>query len=284
MWIVSILSVFPLTTKLIIKLVFGNKYLLLEINKLEAELYHLPDLVPYHSADQKKLSKDGFNWDLTVKAMKTLIKEDDCDEYKLYKLFVRKWGLYEELTKLIESERFNDAEKVIDKILSIDLLDPSAYLNLGLIFRLQKKYYESEQAYLKGLDLVTHRTSFLRGLAKTYEELGKFEDAIYTWNQITNESDDPEALAKLIEHHVYIGSINDLKKQKISEQESLDLEPGINFETLMRKEFQKSYNDVEALTKLGTRLVHHKLTELAVKVFERVYQLTQVQGVAVSGN
>jgi tetratricopeptide (TPR) repeat protein len=264
--------------------VFGNKYLLLELNKLEAELYHLPDLVPYHSADQKKLTKDGFDWNLAVKAMKTLIKEDDCDEYKLYKLFVRKWDLYEELTKLINNENFKEAEKIVDKILSIDLLDPSAYLNLGLIFRSQKEYYKSEQAYLKGLDLVIYRTPFLTGLAKTYEALGKFEDAIYTWNQVANESHNHEALEKLIEHKVYLGSIEDLKKQKITQQESLNLEPGINFETLMRKEFQKSYNDVEALTKLGTRLVHHKLTELAVRVFERVYQLSQVQGVVLTNS
>lgn len=261
---------------------FGNKYLLLELDKFEAELYHLPDLVPYHSADQKKLDKDGFDWDLAVKAMKTLIKEDDCDEYKPYKLFVRKWGLYDELNKHILNKEFKEAEKVIDKILSIDLLDPSAYLNLGLVFRSQKEYYKSEQAYLKGLDLVVFRTPFLIGLARTYEELGKFEDVIYTWNQVANESHNEEALEKLIEYKVYRNSIEDLKKQKITEQASLNLEPGINFETLMRKEFQKSYNDIEALTKLGTRLVHHKLTELAVKVLERVYQLSQVQGVTLT--
>lgn len=261
---------------------FGNKYLLLELNKLEAELYHLPDFVPYHSSDQKKLNKDGFDWTLAVKAMRTLVKEDDCEEYKLYRLFVRKWDLYEELTKLINDKHFKEAEKVVDKILSIDLLDPSAYLNLGLIFRSEKEYYKSEQAYLKGLDLVVYRTPFLTGLAKTYEELGKFEDAIYTWNQVANESHDQEAIGKLIEHRVYQGSIEELKRQKICEQESLNLEPGINFETLMRKEFQKSYNDVEALTKLGTRLIHHKLTELAVKVLERVYQLSQVQGTVLA--
>ncbi len=216
--------------------------------------------------------------------MKSLIKEDDCDEYKPYKLFVRKWGLYDELNKHIQNKQFKEAEKVIDKILSIDLLDPSAYLNLGLVFRSQKEYYKSEQAYLKGLDLVVYRMPFLTGLAKTYEELGKFEDAIYTWNQIANESHSHEALEKLIEHKVFQGSIEDLKKQKIAQQDSLNLEPGINFETLMRKEFQKSYNDVEALTQLGTRLVHHKLTELAVKVLERVYQLSQVQGVALTSN
>ena len=268
--------------RLLYKVVFGNKYLLLELNKLEAELYHLPDLVPYHSSDQKKLNKDGFSWDLAVQAMKSLIKEDDCDEYKLYKLFVRKWGLYDELNQHIQGKRFKEAEKVIDKILSIDLLDPSAYLNLGLVFRSQKEYYKSEQAYLKGLDLVIYRTPFLTGLAKTYEELGKFEDAVYTWNRAAEESDSNEALEKLIEHKVYQGSISELKQSKINEQVKINLEPGINFETLMRKEFQKSYNDVEALTKLGTRLVHHKLTELAVKVFERVYQLSQVQGIVLS--
>lgn len=244
-----------------IKIVFTkSKYLLLELDKFEAEFYHLPDFVPYFNSDQKKLSKDGFQWDLSVEAMRKLIKEDDCDEYKLYRLFVRKWPLYDALTQAIQTEQYTEAEKIAEQILAIDLLDPSVYLNLASVLCRQGHYYKAEQTYHKGLDLVKHRIPFLIGLAELYEALGKLEDAIHMWNQVLEESgENVEAIENLIKHQVYQNS---------------QLDPGINFERLMMKEFQKAFNNVDTLTKLGVKLVHYKLTKLAVKVFERVYQLS----------
>lgn len=237
-----------------------SKYLLLELDKFEAELYHLPDFVPYFNSDQKKLAKEGFQWDLSVEAMRKLIKEEDCEEYKLYRLFVRKWPLYDSLTQAIKAERYQDAERIIDNILAIDSLDPSAYLNLAHVLCKQSQYYRSEQVYYQGLDLVRHRTPFLIGLARVYEAFGKLEDAIHMWNVVFEESvDNTEALESLIKHRVYQNS---------------QLDPGLNFERLMIKEFQKAFNNIDALTKLGVKLVHYKLTKLAVKVFERVYQLS----------
>lgn len=265
---------------------FGNKYLLLELDKLEAEFYHLPNVVPYLAKHQKKLDKDGFDWNDCIEAMTKLIKEDDCDEYKPYKLFIRKWPLYADLSLASKEKRYKDARKIIDKILSIDLLDPSAYLNLGYCFRSEKEYHRAEQAYRKGLELVEHQIPFLTGLAKTYEELGKFEEAIYLWNQIHNENGSPEALRRLLDLKVYQTTLSaeEIKNSKLKELRDGDLSPGVNFERLMLKEFQKSYNDIDALTKLGVRLVHNKFNKLALKVFERVYQLSKVTGVEIKSD
>lgn len=300
---------------------------MLELDSFEAEIYHLPDLVPYPKAEQKKLSKDGFNWDFAVEAMKALLKDDDCEEYKRYKLFVKKWELYKLFNEYLVKENCKEAEKCINKILAIDLLDPSAYLNLAFCYRSQGEYYKAEQSYIKGLELTKFKAPFLLGLAKTYEELNKFEEAIFTWYQILEEkaifdskntqaySDtyinivkdaSEEAMAKLIENKVYKHVEEDVictpnksyvefahssnKSQAIYEREEPDLtsiekrqtvdklEPDINFERLMVKSFQKQYNDMEALTRLGVKLVHHQFTKLAIKVFERVYQLSQIEG------
>lgn len=266
--------------------VFGNKYLLLELDAFEAEFYHLPEIVPYLAQNQKKLNKDGFDWDDCVEAMKQLIKDEDCDEYKPYKLFSRKWPLYAELNKATQEKHFQEARKFIDKILSIDLLDPSAYLNLGFCFRSEKQFHKAEQAYRKGLELVTNKTPFLTGLAKTYEDLGKFEEAIYLWNQILKENKNQDAFKRLIELKVYDTELSpeEIKKIKIKEIEEIDLSPGINFERLMLKEFQKSFNDMDALTKLGVKLVYHKFSKLALKVFKRVYELSRVTGVEVKSD
>ena len=64
---------------------FGNKFLLLELDPFEAEYYHLPQFVPYLQKEQKHLKKEGFSWDKAVDAMSALVKEEDCEEYKLYK-------------------------------------------------------------------------------------------------------------------------------------------------------------------------------------------------------
>lgn len=266
--------------------VFGNKYLLLELDAFEAEFYHLPKIVPYLAKNQKNLNKDGFSWDDSIEAMKRLIKDEDCEEYKPYKLFMRKWPLYGKLNLASKEKRFEDARKVIDKILSIDLLDPSAYLNLGFCFRSEKQFHKAEQAYKKGLELVDNKTPFLTGLAKTYEELGKFEEAIYLWNQIHKAEKSPESLKRLVELKIYDTNIpiEELKKLKIKEIDDLDLSLGLNFERLMLKEFQKSYNDVDALNKLGVKLVHHKFSKLALKVFDRVYALSKIAGVEVKSD
>ena len=70
---------------------FGSKYLLLELDRSEAEFYHLPVYVPYLKKHQTNLQEFGFEWELAVEAMRLLTEEMDADEYRLYKLFIKKW-------------------------------------------------------------------------------------------------------------------------------------------------------------------------------------------------
>ncbi len=283
-----------------------QKYLLLEPSRLETEFYHLPNFVPYFSKEQKKLKYEGFDWEKSVAAMTALIQEGDCEEYKLYKIFIKKWPLYRELNTYIKEKNWRSSEKLINKILQIDLLDPSAYLNFGFILRSQRKFYQAEQSYLKGLELISHQAPFLTGLAKTYEELGKFEEAVHTWNKVFEATSNSESLTKLADYRVYDAvsvrefldpnnnphlatsqelkstnsvledNLNDTVEPALSHEDNLA--PGANFERLMRKEFQEYYNNIEGLTQLGVKLVHHQYTKLAVKVFDRVYQLSRIQG------
>lgn len=290
-----------------------QKYLLLEPSRLETEFYHLPSFVPYSTWEQKKLKQSGFDWEKSVQAMIALIKEGDCEEYKLYKLFIKKWPLYKELNSFIKEKNWRSSEKLINKILQIDLLDPSAYLNYGFVLRSQRKFYQAEQAYLKGLDLISYQTPFLTGLAKTYEELGKFEDAIFAWNKVFELSGNNESLNRLSSLGVYdsesvrlfldpannprvqVASIEEFKSTNSILEDNLhddvesalshedNLKPGPNFERLMCKVFQDSYNDLETLNKLGVKLAHYQYTDLAVKVLDRVYQLSRIQGQEILG-
>jgi len=311
---------------------FKKRYILLDLNLFEAEFYHLPTFVPYFEKDQKRLDQEGFSWELSLVAMRSLVKEDNCDEYKLYKLYVRKWEFYQRLTNAIALENWADAEKIIDKILSIDLLDPSAYYNKAFLLRQTNEYKKSEQAYLKGLELVSIKALFRSGLAKTYEAVGKIEAAIYLWYEVLNEIEEKnllednanhifqavhkEAIDRLIEFKVYRYADNtapganpksfiefaksNAKSQAVYEQELPELMPGIkvdtddeqsktdleagdNFAMLMRKCFEQHYNDLAELNKLGITLVHYKLTALAVRVFERVYQLSQYESKNLAG-
>ncbi len=262
----------------------GDRYLLLEIDKAEADFYHLPAYVPYPKTQQGLLNDLGFDWDLSVEAMRKLIAEMDIEEYRPYKLFIKKWEHYKTLSKAIKEERWRDAEKIVDKILSIDLLDPSAYLNLGFVFRHQANYDRAEQSYLKGLELMPESLPFMAGLAKTYEKLGKIDESIYLWKQIWDKStgehqESEEAIAMLVKYKVYERVE---KRDPVTKRKSLRYVPGENFEKLMRKEFQKNYNDIEALADLGLKLINDNYTKLAIKVFERVYQLSQLRAREVS--
>jgi hypothetical protein len=51
---------------------------------------------------------------------------------------------------------------------------------------------------------------------------------------------------------------------------------------MMRRSFTCNYNNLKKLNKLGVKLVHHKYTDLAVKVFERVYELSHFSSDAKS--
>ncbi len=75
----------------------GDRYLLLEIDKAEAEFYHLPNYVPYPKTQQGTLNEIGFDWELSVDAMRKLLSEMDIEEYKPYKLFIKKWDFYKAL-------------------------------------------------------------------------------------------------------------------------------------------------------------------------------------------
>ncbi len=250
---------------------FGQKYLLLELDPQDAEYYHLPELVPYPQKEQKRLDSEGFKWDLAIKSMQALTHKEDCAEYKLYKLFIKKWPLYQKLDEATKEKDWKQAEKIIDRILSIDLLDPSAYLNLGYVFRSQKQFYKAKQAYQKGQDLVENDAPFIAGLARTYEKMGKLEDAVYAWYSISQDQ------AKLFDNYIKEANQKLIKLKVYKRNLKGDLVADENYELLMRKAFQKSFNDAEQLTKLGVKLVHHQLTKLAVKVFERVYELSQVK-------
>lgn len=252
---------------------FGSKYLLLELDRSESEFYHLPLFVPYLRKYKKRLKESGFEWNLCVKSMSQLVKELDVEEYKLYKLFAKKWDHYKNLSGKIKSRSWKESEKIIDKILSIDLLDPSAYLNLGYVMRKQRDFQKAEYAYKKGLELLKTNIPLLAGLARTYEESQKEDEAIYTWKRILDiSSNNEEALEMLSKHKVF---------QKVSTQDpktnkpSFKYIPDKKFEDLMKIEFKKNYNDIEALTELGLKLMKDSYTKLAIKVFERVYRLSK---------
>ncbi len=235
---------------------FGKKYLLLEIDKSEAEFYHLPAIVPYPSKEQRNLDRDGFSWELSIKAMQDLLKSDSSEEYKPYRLFVQKWKLYAGLDLALKSSNWLEAESIIQNIFTIDLLDPSAHLNLGFVYQAQKMYAEAIHTYTKGSELVENRSPFILALASCYEEIGNEDEAFYLWDQIKNIS--TIAMQKLIEYRVY----------KIN-SDSAD----INYTRLAEKTFQKFFNNSEKLIELGINLSHYSKQELSQEVLNRVHQL-----------
>lgn len=301
---------------------FTKNFLLLELDAFEAEFYHLPPYVPYFQSEQKNLEKNGFSWDSCIKAIKSLLEQDTSPEYKQYKLFVKKWPLYQQLTTSLDAQKWHEAEKFASKILSIDLLDPCAYYNLGYIFRNLGNPYQAEISYRKGMELVTIKIPFLAGLAKTYQEINKLDDAMYYWHEVYQQSHDElekipiiastvsEAEGALINLKVFrsnskianksfIGFVNSSDTNTaIYEQETIDLvsdlqnplsdkvlEPDENYIRLVQRSFHLNFNEREKLNDIGVKLVHYgrqqevtkssEMTELAVKIFERVYELSK---------
>lgn len=259
---------------------FGSKYLLLELDKTEADFYHLPVYAPYLKKHQTNLKEFGFEWDLAVAAMQSLIAEMDVEEYKPYKLFIRKWPFYKELTKDIKDENWLGAEKLIDKILSIDLLDPSAYLNLGFIFRQMQQFQKAEQAYYKGLELLPDSVPFISGMARNYDEWGKKSEAIDSWKKVMELSEDHSEALEMLEKHKVLIKIE--KTDPRTKEISCSYVPTEKYEALMLKELAACGDNIDALTQLGLRLTKNSQSKLALKVFARVYELTKSSNAAAA--
>ncbi len=252
---------------------FGSKYLLLELEKNEADFYHLPVFVPYMKKYQKNLKEFGFEWELAIEAMKLLVSEMDVEEYKPYKLFIRKWDYYNQLTLEIKNEEWHEAERTINKILSIDLLDPSAYLNLGFVFRHMEKFKKAEQAYKKGLELLPDNPPFMGGLARTYDEWENTELAIEAWQRVYDKCEEKNEALEMLEKYGVIKRVE--SKDPKTKEISVDLIPAAKYDEIMHKEFENCGEDINALTKLGLKLTKSGKTKLAMKVFAKVYKLSK---------
>lgn len=94
---------------------------------------------------------------------------------KLYELFPQAYTLLG--TAYLEQKNWKAAETALQKAASLDANASDAYLALGAMFNQTKEYSRAETALLRGLDLKPDAPAGHYELAKTYWELGRWQEA-----------------------------------------------------------------------------------------------------------
>ena len=94
---------------------------------------------------------------------------------KLYELFPQAYTLLG--TAYLEQKNWKAAETALQKATSLDANSSDAYLALGAMFNQTKEYSRAETALLRGLELKPDAPAGHYELAKTYWELGHWQEA-----------------------------------------------------------------------------------------------------------
>jgi len=94
---------------------------------------------------------------------------------KLYEPFPQAYTLLG--TAHLEQKNWKAAEAALEKAISLDANASDAYLALGAMFNQTKEYSRAETALLRGLEWKPDAPAGHYELAKTYWELGRWEEA-----------------------------------------------------------------------------------------------------------
>jgi TolA-binding protein len=94
---------------------------------------------------------------------------------KLYELFPQAYTLLG--TAYLDQKNWKAAEAALQKATTLDSKSADAYLALGAVFNQTKDYSRAESALLRGLELKPDASAGHYELAKTYWELGRWQEA-----------------------------------------------------------------------------------------------------------
>src|SRR5579859_81641 len=154
---------------------------------------------------------------------------------KLYEPFPQAYTLVG--TAYMEKKEWNEAEKALQRATNLDPKSSDAYLALGAVLNQTKVYPRAEAALLRGLELNPEAPGGHYELAKTYWELGRWQEAAPHARKAVSLTPD------LASPHVLLGNI--LLRERNAQgalheyQEYLQLDPNGSMAEGVRKMVEK---------------------------------------------
>jgi tetratricopeptide (TPR) repeat protein len=251
-----------------------GKYVLLELkSQKDLRLYNLPDEVPYLSAEQDELKAKGLELERVYEILQQFLADKpDFRHNGRYQLFVKKWPLHQEIRHIIMNEeeaRWGRAETLCRQIIDLDAQEPLAHYHLGFVLRRLKRYEESEQTYLKAIELMPDYGNFYANLGRTYEAWEQRDKAITAWSKalelMPGDTPSLEALERL---GVLVSVYSDPQKPETK----MWIERK-DYEQAMLKKLEEIKDDPEKLKTSGITLVHDGTREIGLRYLKRAADL-----------
>jgi tetratricopeptide (TPR) repeat protein len=238
------------------------------IPRILAQFHHLPEHVPL-IVEANDAPAQSYDFARGVQAMEYLLKAaPDAPGSYLYRLYIRKWPLWQKAAPLLESGRVVEAIPILVGVLDLDPDCPLTCFQLGFCFRATGEYEKSESFYKKAMMLAPEAGWIHSNLGRTYVLWGHEEQAKEVfWQALQLLPGDSfvleqlEALGELVrlsDEPEHPGTARFVKRA--------DFEKKVALEIRQRK-------DPREILNLGFSLLEDKLWDLAEECFERVREL-----------
>jgi len=154
--------------------------------------------------------------DILLKTNDEVAKEEGRPTSETMKKFA-------EAVKLVNDEKYAEAEAIFKEILAETPNVPEAHQNLAYVYAKQGKWAEAEASYLKALELRPDDNSFKAGLAAIYMQTGREDEAEALMSQAAEAN--PEDASAHFNRGIYLANTGKLE-EAISEFENvLRLDP-----------------------------------------------------------
>jgi Tfp pilus assembly protein PilF len=117
-------------------------------------------------------------------------------------------------TKLLQEQKYNDAEKHLLQALSFDAFSGLAHNNLGSVYYAQGRLYDAAREFQDAIKLLPQRPEPRNNLGLVLEAGGKLDEAIVQYQQAMElQPDNPMLLGNLVRAHVRRGDRNAQTRQ-----------------------------------------------------------------------
>lgn len=242
------------------------EFTFVSLPKALAQFHHLPLHVPIWIHRQEEIEKKGYDFEEGVRVMEAILQDaPGIPGAYLYQLFVKKWPKLAAINPYFESGRVAEAIPKLVEILDIDPECPLASFQLGYCFRVTGELEKSESFYRKALRMAPEAGWIYSNLGRTYQAMGdKAKAAEVFWKALGLLPGDHFVLEQLIG----LGELFMLSPPEGKADAPPSFVRRADYEKKMSEAVEKE-NNPGNLAKIGWKLLHDRLNDLACQCFEK---------------
>ncbi|MCK5242685.1 tetratricopeptide repeat protein [bacterium] len=126
------------------------RLVMVQVPSWKTTFFGLPQELPLLIKPGEKFTGKSKHYDFTegISAMEVFIALRPKEQQsQAYRLFIKKWPLYQNFFKAVEQEKYAEAAQWLDTIIGIDPKEPAVHFYWGSLNTQTKKYAAAEKSY-----------------------------------------------------------------------------------------------------------------------------------------